>query len=156
MSNADAELILTRGWGIKDIARIYGVPVHMLGDNTGGAKANFEQMGLEFVMYTLMPWVKRHAEANNRDFFTKKERMDGFYTDYDPSALMRGDMASRFEAWAAGIQNGILNPNECRAEMNRPPREGGDKYLEPMNMADGKTGQAIGKSKKNPPPEETA
>ena len=152
MSNKDAELLITRGWGVKDVARIYGIPVHMLGDNTGGAKANFEQMGLEFVTYTLMPWVTRHKEANNRDFFTKKERLAGFYTDYDPSALTRGDMASRFEAFGIGIQNGIMNSNECRADLNLPPREGGDKFLEPMNMADGKTGLSIGKQKQKETP----
>lgn len=145
MSNEDAELLATRGWGVNDVSRIYGVPVHMLGDNSGGAKANFEQMGLEFVTYTLMPWVKRHAEANNRDFFSRAEIEAGFYTDYDPSALMRGDLASRMESYAKSIQWGIENHNEIRAHLNLPPREGGDKYLEPMNMADGKTGVAIGK-----------
>ena len=73
--------------------------------------------------------------------------MAGFYTDYDPSELMRGDMTARFESYALAHQNGLLNANEIRADMNLPPRAGGDKYLEPMNMADGRTGVAIGKAK---------
>lgn len=148
MSNHDAELLLTRGWGVKDVSRIYGVPTHMLSEGSAThGKGAFEQMGMEFVMYTLQPWIKRHKEANNRDFFTKKERMAGFYTDYDPSELMRGDMTARFESYALAHQNGLLNANEIRADMNLPPRAGGDKYLEPMNMADGRTGVAIGKAK---------
>lgn len=144
MTNEDAELILTRGWGVKDIARIYGMPSHMLGEITVGSKATAEQLAIEFVTYCLMPWLKRHEEAIERDMFTMDERRSGIYVKYDVSGLMRGDLKSRLEAYSLGIEHGMFTLNEARYKLDMPPIDGGDRYMVPMNMADGKTGKPIG------------
>ncbi len=144
MSNEDAELILTRGWGVKDVARIYGMPAHMLGEFNNGSKSTTEQLAIEFVSYCLMPWVKRHEEAIERDMFTMQERKSGIYVKYDVSGLMRGDLRSRLAAYATGKQWGIYSTNDIRRKLDEPPVEGGDQYLVPLNMADGKTGDPIG------------
>lgn len=144
MSNEDAELILTRGWGVRDIARIYGMPAHMLGEIAAGSKATTEQLAIEFVTYCLMPWLKRHEEAIERDMLTMEERRSGIYVKYDVSGLMRGDLKSRLEAYALGKQWGVYSTNDIRKKLDEPPVEGGDQYLVPLNMADGKTGDPIG------------
>lgn len=148
MSNEDAELILTRGWGVRDIARIYGLPPHMLGEVDKGSKSTAEQLAIEFVTYGLMPWLKRHEEAIERDLLTLAERKAGLCVKYDVSVLMRGDFASRLEAYALGKQWGIYSTNDVRQKLDEPPVEGGDQYLVPMNMADGKTGVPIGYQQK--------
>lgn len=144
MSNIDSELIATRQLGVQDIARIYGIPPHMLGVIDKGSKATAEQLAIEFVSYGLMPWVKRHEEAIERDLLTMEERKSGIYVKYDVSGLMRGDLASRFAAYALGKQWGWLSTNDIRRDIDKPPVDGGDQYLVPMNMADGKTGVPIG------------
>lgn len=144
MSNEDAELILTRGWGVKDIARIYGMPAHMLGEVSAGSKSTTEQLAIEFVTYCLMPWLKRHEEAIERDMLTMNERRSGIYVKYDVSGLMRGDLKSRIDAYARGKQWGLYSTNDIRKKLDEPPVDGGDQYLVPLNMADGKTGDPIG------------
>lgn len=144
MTNEDAQLIATLNLGVKDVARIYGIPPHMLGDDSKGSNVSVEQMGLEFVTYTLMPWIKRHEEAIERDFLSLKERKSGIYVKYDVSALMRGDMASRYIAYGTGRQWGFLSQNDVRKELDMSPVAGGDTFMVPMNMADGKTGLPIG------------
>jgi HK97 family phage portal protein len=143
MSNEDAELILTRGWGVRDVARIFGVPAHMLGESSQ-VKANTEQLAIEFVSYGLMPWIKRHEEAIERDLLTMEERKSGVYVKFDVSGLIRGDLKSRYESYALGKQWGFLSTNDIRKKIDEPPVDGGNQYLVPLNMADGKTGAPIG------------
>jgi HK97 family phage portal protein len=146
MSNEDAELILTRGWGVRDVARIFGVPAHMLGESSQ-VKANTEQLAIEFVSYGLMPWIKRHEEAIERDLLTMDERKSGMYVKFDVSGLIRGDLKSRYESYALGKQWGWLSTNDIRKETDMTPVEGGNQYLVPLNMADGKTGAPIGQQR---------
>ena len=60
---------------------------------------------------------------------------DTFFIEHNVDALLRGDLAARYAAYAVGINWGILSPNEARAKENLNPREGGDTYLQPVNMA---------------------
>jgi HK97 family phage portal protein len=144
MSNEDAQLIEARGYGVRDVARIYGIPPHKLGDLSEATFSNIEQQSLEFVVYTLMPWIKRHEEAMERDFLTADDREAGFYIQFDVSSLLRGDTQSRYAAYAQARQWGWLSVNDIRRMENLPPVQGGDVYLTPMNMVDGKTGLPLG------------
>jgi HK97 family phage portal protein len=150
MSNEDAQLIEARKYGINDVARIYGIPPHMLGDLAGSTNNNIEQQSLEFVIYCLMAWIKRHEECMSRDFLTEGDRDEGYYIQADISGLVRGDTASRYAAYALGRQWGWLSVNDIRRLENLPPIPGGDVYLTPLNMADGKTGLPIGPNGKKP------
>ncbi|HJV73161.1 MAG TPA: phage portal protein [Noviherbaspirillum sp.] len=143
MSNEDAQLIEARGYGVRDVARIYGIPAHMLGDLSGSTNNNIEHQSLEFVVYCLMPWIKRHEEAIERDFLTADDRDAGVYVQFDVSSLLRGDTQSRYAAYAQARQWGWLSVNDIRRLENLPPVGGGDVYLTPLNMADGKTGLPI-------------
>jgi HK97 family phage portal protein len=145
MSNEDAQLIEARGYGVRDVARIYGIPPHKLGDMGGATFSNIEQQALEFVIFTLMPWIKRHEEAMERDFLTADDRASGLYIQFDVAGLLRGDTSSRYAAYAQARQWGWLSVNDIRRMENMPPINGGETYLQPLNMADGKTGMPIGK-----------
>jgi HK97 family phage portal protein len=146
MSNEDAQLIEARDYGVRDVARIFGIPARMLGADVKGVKSSYEQESLEYVAFCLLPWVKRHEEAMERDFLLLSERTnDGIYIQFDLGNLLRGDIESRYNAYAMGIQWGWLSANDVRRLENLPPRDGGDAYLVPMNMADGKTGLPIGR-----------
>lgn len=143
MSNEDAQLIESRGYGVEEVARIYGIPTRMLGAKAQGGKSSFEQEALEFVIYCLLPWIRRHEEAQERDLLTATDRRAGLYVQYDFSALLRGDTAARYAAYAQARQWGWLSVNDIRRLENLPPIPGGDTYLVPLNMADGKTGLPI-------------
>ena len=134
MTNADAQIIESRKYGVSDIARIYGIPLHMLGEMSGSTKANIEQESLNFLNNTLMPWLRRHEEAMERDFLTLGERLSGLTIRYDTKDLLRGDTAARYSSYSVGIQWGFLSPNDARHAENLPPIAGGDRYLEPLNM----------------------
>jgi HK97 family phage portal protein len=147
MSNEDAQLIAARQYGVNDVARIYGIPPHLLADLARSTNNNIEQQSLEFVIFCLMAWIKRHEEAQDRDFLSEQDRAAGYYIRYDLSGLLRGDTASRYAAYAVGRQWGWLSVNDIRRLENLPPIDGGNVYLTPTNMVDGKTGLPIGPTK---------
>lgn len=144
MSNEDAQLIESRNYGVRDVSRIYGIPAHMLGDMSASTNNNIEQQSLEYVVFCLMPWLKRHEEAMERDYLSESDRADGYYIQFNPAALLRGDTASRYEAYAKARQWGWLSVNDIRRFENLPPVVGGDVYLTPLNMVDGMTGKPLG------------
>ena len=134
MTNEDAQLIDARQYGVRDIARLYGIPAHMLGDLDRATHSNIEQQSLEFVIYTLMPWIRRHEEAMERDFLIPEERLAGVTIQFNVSGLLRGDITARYAAYAQARQWGWLSINDIRRLENMPPVTGGDGYLQPLNM----------------------
>ena len=139
MTNQDAQLIAARQYGVRDVARIYGIPAHMLGDLDRATHSNIEQQSLEFVIYTLMAWLKRHEEAMERDFLSEEERLAGMTIRFDITGLLRGDISSRYAAYAQARQWGWMSINDIRRMENLPPVQGGDSYLQPLNMTDVQT-----------------
>ena len=107
---------------------------YALGEMSGSTKANIEQESLNFLNNTLMPWLRRHEEAMERDFLTLGERLSGLTIRYDTKDLLRGDTAARYSSYSVGIAWGFLSPNDARHAENLPPIAGGDRYLEPLNM----------------------
>ena len=151
MTNHDAELIAARQYSVRDVARIYGIPAHMLGDLDRATHSNIEQQSLEFVIYTLMAWLRRHEEAMDRDFLSEEERLEGMTIRFDIAGLLRGDIASRYAAYAQARQWGWMSINDIRRMENLAPVESGDSYLQPLNMTDVQTPQAIVPPKGRPP-----
>lgn len=134
MTNEDAQLIAARQYSVRDVARIYGIPAHMLGDLDRATHSNIEQQSLEFVIYTLMPWLKRHEESMERDFLSSEERSAGMAIQFNVTSLLRGDITSRYAAYAQARQWGWMSINDIRRLENLPPVAGGDVYLQPLNM----------------------
>lgn len=142
MTNEDAQLIAARQYSVRDIARIYGIPAHMLGDLERATHSNIEHQSLEFVIHTLMPWLKRHEEAMERDLLSEEERAAGMTIQFNVTGLLRGDITSRYAAYAQARQWGWLSVNDIRRLENLPPIEGGDTYLQPLNMSNASTPSA--------------
>ncbi|NRF73115.1 phage portal protein [Citrobacter braakii] len=135
--NEKAQLLQSRQWGVEEVCRLYKIPPHMVQMLAKATNNNIEHQGLQFVMYTLLAWLKRHEGALMRDLLLPSERSD-LYIEFNVSGLLRGDQKSRYESYALGRQWGWLSVNDIRRMENLPPIAGGDKYLTPLNMVDSK------------------
>ncbi|MDF3837144.1 phage portal protein [Cupriavidus basilensis] len=135
MTNVDAALIDALRLSAIDIARIYKIPAHMVNELERATFSNIEHQQIQFVIYTLLPWIKRHEQAKSRDLLLPSERRE-YFIEYNVSGLLRGDQASRYAAYSVARQWGWLSVNDIRRLENLPPIEGGDIYLSPLNMVD--------------------
>jgi HK97 family phage portal protein len=137
----DAQFLETRKFQRSEIAGIFRVPAHMIGDLERSTNNNIEHQSLEFVMHTLRPWLKRIEQAINRDLLADTER-DEYFAEFLIDDLLRGDIKTRYAAYAIAIQNKIMNANEVRAIENRNPREGGEVYENPAIQVDAPADEA--------------
>ncbi len=132
MTNEDAQFLETRKYSVTDIARIFGVPPHMIGDLERATFSNIADQSIEFVVYTVRQLVIRWEQAIKRDLITE----DDIYVEFNVDGLLRGDISSRYTAYGMGIRDGHLSRNEVRLLENRNPIDGLDEILTPMNMED--------------------
>ena len=131
-----AQFLETRKFQLNEIARIFRIPPHMIGDLEKSSFSNIEQQSLEFVMYTLDPWVVRWEQAMQRALFSEGEKRQ-YFVKFNVDGLLRGDYQSRMNGYAVGRQNGWLSSNDIREleNLNRiSSEEGGDLYLINGNM----------------------
>ena len=127
----EAQFLETRKFQIDEIARLYRVPPHMIGDLEKSSFNNIEQQSLEFVKYTLNPWVVRWEQSLQKALLTDKEQKE-YFIRFKVDGLLRGDYKSRMEGYAIGRQNGWLSANDIRSLEDLNPiegEEGGDLYL---------------------------
>lgn len=138
MNNEDAQFLESRKLSSTEIYGIYGVPPHLAGNLDRATFSNIEHQGQEFVIYALMSYLTR-IESRVRFSLIEKQHQAKRYIKFNVGGLVRGDMKARGEYYTRMIQNGAMSPNEIRALEEMNPREGGDIYLTPINMAiDGK------------------
>ncbi len=151
MTSEDAQFLQTREFQIADIARWFGCPLHLIQETSKATSwgSGIESLGIAFVTYTLLPWARRWEQAISRDLILAP----GYYfAEFLLDGLARGDLGSRYSAYAVGRNWGWLSVNEIRQKENMNPIEGGDDYLVPLNMtpANGipptQTGQGIAQS----------
>lgn len=131
-----AQFLETRKFQINEIARIFRVPPHMIGDLEKSSFSNIEQQSLEFVKYTLDPWVVRWEQSLSRALFTPDEKKRYFFK-FNVEGLLRGDYQSRMNGYATARQNGWMSANDIRELENLdriPAEDGGDLYLINGNM----------------------
>ena len=136
ISPNEAQFLETRKFQINEIARIFRVPPHMVGDLEKSSFSNIEQQSLEFVKYTLDPWVVRWEQALYRTLLSEEEKKTLFFK-FNVEGLLRGDYASRMNGYATARQNGWMSANDIREleDLDRIPAElGGDLYLVNGNM----------------------
>ncbi len=133
MPAKDAQFLETRQFQIAEIARIYNIPPHMLRDMSNATFSNIEHQSLEFVIYTLRPWLVRWESEINRKLFKPGSR---FFCEFEVDGLLRGDVEARHKTYAQGRQWGYYSVNDIRALENKPllPPEVGDQYMVPLNM----------------------
>lgn len=130
----EAQFLETRKFQVSEIARIFRIPPHMLGDLERATFSNVEQQSIDFVVHTIRSWLVRWEQAIRSKLFTVSERRQGVFAEFLVDGLLRGDIQSRYAAYAVGRQNGWLSANDIRERENMNPIEGGDIYLVNGNM----------------------
>lgn len=136
ISPEQAQFLETRKFQINEIARIFRVPPHMVGDLEKSSFSNIEQQSLEFVKYTLEPWVIRWEQSIMRSLLSTTEKTE-YFVKFNLEGLLRGDYQSRMNGYAIARQNGWMSANDIRELENLdriPAEEGGDLYLINGNM----------------------
>lgn len=133
----DAQFLETRKFQIDEIARIFRVPPHMIGDLEKSSFNNIEQQSLEFVKYTLDPWLVRWEQSMSRALLDSRQEKAEYFFKFNVDGLMRGDYKSRQEGYAIARQNGWMSANDIRnlEQLDMiSAEEGGDLYLVNGNM----------------------
>ena len=129
--NNEAQFLETRKFQIEEIARMYRVPLHMIGDLDHATFSNVEHLSLDFVKYSLDPWIVRWEQELQKALLSNSEK-GRYFIKFNVDGLLRGDYASRMQGYSIGIQNGFLCPNDVREleDMNLIPEEkGGFTYM---------------------------
>lgn len=143
----DAQFIETRRFQLGEIARMFRVPPHMLGDveRTTSWGSGIEQQELGYLSHTLRPWLKRIEQGAHKDLLLESERKDTVI-EHLVEDFLRTDIGARMAAYVQAITNGIMTRNEARERENLIPMDGLDRMLMPLNMttvdADPKTAPA--------------
>ena len=136
ISPNEAQFLETRKFQINEIARIFRVPPHMVGDLEKSSFSNIEQQSLEFVKYTLEPWLVRWEQAMQRSLIPQDGKSK-YFIKFNVDGLLRGDYQSRMQGYATARQNGWMSANDIRELENLdriPAEDGGDLYLINGNM----------------------
>lgn len=133
ISNENSQFLETYKHKRTEIASMFRVPPHMIGDMERATFSNIEQQSLDFVIYTLLPWLRRIEKAMQRDLVPESSRGQ-LFAEHLVEGLLRGDSTARKDFYTAMLQHGVLSPNEVREKENMNPRDGGDSYYFPGNM----------------------
>lgn len=128
----DSDLDSMKKFCRQQIAAAFNVPSHRVGDNDGVSYSSAEQANAVFVQSTLAGWAARLEQEVNRKLL---KRGDDVTTRISFDDLLRGDMSTRFQAFAIAVTNGILTPNEIRQREGLPAVEGGDHIRLPLNTS---------------------
>lgn len=133
--NDDAQFLETRKFQVSEVARIFRVPPHMIGDveksTSWGTGIDSQEQG--YVNHTLRPWSKRIEEHLNTRLLPKQDQ-GTFYYEHLMEGLLKGDIQTRYQAYIGAINTGFMSRNEARARENMNPRKGLDEMLQPLNM----------------------
>jgi HK97 family phage portal protein len=129
-SSTDSQFLGNRIEQINEIARIFGVPPHLLYQLEDGTYSNNEQMQAGFLQLCVRPWLDRWQDAYATVLLTEEER-DSHYFEFVIDDLQRADSAARAEIFSKLISARVMTPNEVRAAMNMPPLPGGDELANP-------------------------
>lgn len=135
MTNRDAEFLALRKYQVTDIARIFHIPPHKIADLDRSTNNNIEQQAREYVFGCLLPWGVRWEQVIWRDLLSAKAR-GVYFVEFLYDALLRGDTATRFQAYQQAVGRPWMAANEARALENLNPKSGLDDVLQPLNMTD--------------------
>lgn len=134
LASTDAQFLELRTFQIVEIARAFRVPPSMLYELDRATWSNSEQMGKEFLTYSLEPWLRALEGALRRALFTSEERRE-YRVLFDRDDLTRASLTERATAISSLISARVLNPNEGRDWLDLPPRAGGEEYANPNTGA---------------------
>ena len=138
---SDAQLLEARKFGVEEIARIFNVPISLLGHPVAGAMsfASVEAQNLSFVQHSLRPLLERIEQALSELL----PEMDGFVR-FNLDALLRGTTIERFEAYTKALREGFMSLNDVRAMEDMSPIEDGDQFRVPLQNIDASDAKDVG------------
>jgi HK97 family phage portal protein len=124
----EAQFLETRQFQVPDIARIYGVPPHLIADasNSTSWGSGLAEQNIAFGQFSLRPWLERIEDAHTRLLTT--HGLPDVFVKLNLDALLRASLKDRYEAYGVGITNKFLLPNEARATEDMRPLNGGDQF----------------------------
>jgi HK97 family phage portal protein len=130
----DAELMLSRAWGVSDICRWFDMTPHMAGDLSHATFSNVEHLGLDFVKRTAMYWLCLWEQEIDRQLLTEGEK-GRYYAKHNVAALERGDLKTRFEAYGIGLEKGFMYADQVAdlEDWNPIPNGAGKALHIPLN-----------------------
>lgn len=129
----DAQFLETRRFQVEEIARLFGVPPHLLGavDRTTSWGKGIEEQNIGFVTYTLGWWITLFEQAITDDLLAPANH----YARWNVNGLLRGNTAERYQSYQIGRNAGFLSINDIRKFEELPPIDGGDDYAQPLNSS---------------------
>ena len=137
MSAQDAQFLESRKFQTTEIARIFKVPPHMIGDLDRATFSNIEQQSIDFVRHSILPWCVRWEQRLNTTLLSEKEQ-DELYFEFNLNGFLRGEALAEAQVLQIETRNGVRTPNEWRDLKGMNPRTdpGGDKYMVDQSMSD--------------------
>jgi len=132
--HSDAQWLEARQYALQDIARIYRMPPHMIGDLSRATFSNIESQQIAYMQQTLMPWLRRWEQEINKKLIGVEDR--SVYAEFLAEEMLRGNTSERFAAYRTARETGWMSVNEIRTRENMNPVDGGDSYIQPLNFAD--------------------
>lgn len=136
LSPEDSQFLETRVHQVYEISRMTDVPPQMIFELSQSNYSTLEQMTLDFVVHHLRPWLVAYEQQCNRSLLLESEQSQGYFVENLIDGLLRGDLATRYNAYSIGKQNGWLSTNDIRRmeNMNTIGKKG-DGYMVPLNMS---------------------
>jgi HK97 family phage portal protein len=134
----DAQFLDSRSFQIQEIARWLNMPPHKLKDLSRATFSNIESEQVSWLQDTIRPWLVRHEQAINTQLLSDADILAGYYSEYNPDAILRATPTARFAAYREGLMNGWMNRNEVRSaeNLNPMPGKGGEVYTVQGAMID--------------------
>lgn len=134
LTNKDSQFLEARQYQVSDIARMFRVPPHLVGDLSKATFSNIEQQSLDFVIHTMTPWALRWESSIKTNLLLEAD--SNIEVEFDFAGLLRGDQAARATYYHNGILDGWMTRNEARRSENMEPLDGLDEPLRPLNMVE--------------------
>ena len=130
----EAQYLDSRRFTREEIAGIFRVPPHKIGELERATFSNIEEQSISYVSETLQSWLVRWEQQVNKDLFTPAEQRV-YFVEHLMDAKLRGKTLERFQGYATLLNWGVLSPNDVREKENMNPIADGDSYFQPLNMA---------------------
>lgn len=147
-SPEQSQFLLSREFGVTEIARWFNLPESMLENNARSTFSNIEAKFLYFMQMSVRPRCRVYEQEFDWKLLGNHPE---YYTSFNINAIMRADAAARANYYMTMVQNGIMSRNEIRQLENLNNADGGDEFLTPMNLETDKEREAALKIKENPP-----
>lgn len=127
----DAQWLETRRFGVQEIARVFGVPPHLIADSSNSTSwgSGLAEQNLAFGQLSLRPWIERIEDAHGR--LLTSHGLGDVFVKLNLDALLRASLSDRYESYKVGIESRFLTPNEARRLEDLPPVPGGDEFPAP-------------------------